>query len=548
MIPFRARRTVVSRLDSKSWTDGAKWLQKLKERGVFSCINCSLFLCSSCSFLLLSYFVYLRARRKIVTEAMEDDSFTFPLWGGQWTIDRKNFEGNPKFLFYAVSWARNIIQGCRKDKISKGENEAEPEYVQDANFAENVGASRQDWNDELWVRFHSPCSFPDKFKRGARIVLSLTNPACDGRWAKTMVIGSRTGNVIWCRKPRSLPFDLIDHVWRVDIVPMVSDHDRFMSNLKMFVDSANPSPVLQKLIGYEPKETAAREDLNWCSYAPLSEERIEQVCASAVGRYQLNAVQRRAVRATFVQHLSLIQGPPGTGKTSTAAGMLYANHLAHDRVQVVAPTNAAVDEVLKRLIEAGVTVFRFGPVDSISKESTGILEPVALEAIVDEKILMGKSNKNYKDAKAKFLNKLLQQPCVVGGTLTSYGQGVELDSHFQGFSVIEECGNCAEPSTLGVCTYSRRVAKIGDPQQLPPVSQNAQLARSSLERLINMPGYNPIMLDCQFRMPEQIAEWPGEYFYQGRLQSFKGRSNPAQLPKGFPWAEGSPIVFVDVMA
>ena len=153
--------------------------------------------------------------------------------------------------------------------------------------------------------------------------------------------------------------------------------------------------ILRKniVIGHEPKEAHAREVLNCCSYAPLTGQYIQDICARACAHYKLNAAQRRAVETTFVQYLTLIQGPPGTGKTSTAAGMLYANHLAYERVQIVAPSNGAADEVLKRLIEANVSVFRFGPVDSISKEATEILEPVSLDAIVDESIKGVKATK-----------------------------------------------------------------------------------------------------------------------------------------------------------
>ena len=51
----------------------------------------------------------------------------------------------------------------------------------------------------------------------------------------------------------------------------------------------------------------------------------------------------------------LIQGPPGTGKTKTIVGMiklLFETYLKDSKlkVQVCAPSNTAIDEILGRVI------------------------------------------------------------------------------------------------------------------------------------------------------------------------------------------------------
>ena len=84
---------------------------------------------------------------------------------------------------------------------------------------------------------------------------------------------------------------------------------------------------------------------------------------------KLNAVQKRSIvsvaRNCIAEpqnvNVSLLQGPPGTGKSSTIVGLLlqilYAslrgsNRETFPRILVVAPSNAAVDEMARKLISA----------------------------------------------------------------------------------------------------------------------------------------------------------------------------------------------------
>jgi superfamily I DNA and/or RNA helicase len=55
----------------------------------------------------------------------------------------------------------------------------------------------------------------------------------------------------------------------------------------------------------------------------------------------------------------LIQGPPGTGKTHTIIGiisMLMSSILANSnqKIMICAPSNAAIDQIIMRIIEKGL--------------------------------------------------------------------------------------------------------------------------------------------------------------------------------------------------
>ncbi|BEI80229.1 hypothetical protein CcaverHIS002_0107580 [Cutaneotrichosporon cavernicola] len=85
----------------------------------------------------------------------------------------------------------------------------------------------------------------------------------------------------------------------------------------------------------------------------------------AMGKFQVNEPQAKAILGAFaVQGFALIQGPPGTGKTKTISGLVgkflsernmpiasHADAPVKTKILVVAPSNAAIDEVCKRLMD-----------------------------------------------------------------------------------------------------------------------------------------------------------------------------------------------------
>jgi vacuolar-type H+-ATPase subunit D/Vma8 len=64
-----------------------------------------------------------------------------------------------------------------------------------------------------------------------------------------------------------------------------------------------------------------------------------------------NIEQERAIRTSMSQEVTFIWGPPGTGKTKTLTSILKNLIQAQKRVLLVAHTNRAVDEILKKFID-----------------------------------------------------------------------------------------------------------------------------------------------------------------------------------------------------
>ncbi|KNE71140.1 hypothetical protein AMAG_15807 [Allomyces macrogynus ATCC 38327] len=115
--------------------------------------------------------------------------------------------------------------------------------------------------------------------------------------------------------------------------------------------------------------------------------------ARARRAHGLNEPQAKAVvRAVRSPGITLIQGPPGTGKTKTILGLIGAFLQRTPHILVCAPSNAAVDEITKRVLR-GVrddtsgamfvpTTVRVGNTDVVHPD----VRSVALDDLVDEEM------------------------------------------------------------------------------------------------------------------------------------------------------------------
>jgi senataxin len=159
---------------------------------------------------------------------------------------------------------------------------------------------------------------------------------------------------------------------------------------------------------------------------------------------------------------------------------------------------------------------------------------------------------------------ILRDADIVVSTLSTAAKLKGCGTYFA--TIIDEAGQATEPSTLIPLAYSlcRRLVLVGDPRQLPATvlsnpARAAGLGRSLFERLehaghdvmmltlqvhvsnvINtfppkcepapvVPSFRPsppktavgltptTLWHLQYRMPAAIREWPGNYFYGGRL-------------------------------
>ena len=199
-----------------------------------------------------------------------------------------------------------------------------------------------------------------------------------------------------------------------------------------------------------------------------------------------------------------VHGPPGTGKTYTAARIIGAVVNDHEwRVGVVAQSHAVVENLFRDLIEAGVDPARIAKKDSPAG--------VAWQVI-------------GKDDYAAFI--ATNAGCVIGGTAWDFANDNRVDAASLDLLVIEEAGQFCLANTIAVARAAKNLMLLGDPQQLPQVSQGHHpepVDASALGWLVDgqrtLPEELGYFLDQSYRMHPAVCEPVSRLSYEGRLGS-----------------------------
>lgn len=164
------------------------------------------------------------------------------------------------------------------------------------------------------------------------------------------------------------------------------------------------------------------------------------------------AVLVDAVRRLDHSALS-VQGPPGTGKTYVGSHVIERLVSGYGfRVGVVAQSHAVVEHMLARVIAAGVPASRVAkaPKDADADAPFTVIPKNGIPAFAAE------------NAQGGF---------VVGGTAWDFSHEGRVPRGSLDLLVIDEAGQFSLASTIAVSVASPRLLLIGDPQQLPQVSQ-----------------------------------------------------------------------------
>jgi ATP-dependent RNA/DNA helicase IGHMBP2 len=301
------------------------------------------------------------------------------------------------------------------------------------------------------------------------------------------------------------------------------------------------------------------------------------------GPSPLNESQAAAVEfALAAADVAVIHGPPGTGKTTTVVELIRRAVAAGGRVLACAPSNAAVDNLLEKLLGVGLEPVRIGHPARVAEALRGRV----LDALVEKhpearqarkyakeaQALLKKANKWTKDkpvpgekqalrAEARQLlavarrteqtavERVLAAATVVCGTLT----GIDSDRLGQlrfDLVVIDEACQSTEPACWIPLLRADRVVLAGDPCQLPPtvISQEAAeggLAVSLMERVMAAcgPGVSRL-LTIQYRMHAAVMAFPSAEFYGGELVA--DDSVAGHLLRDLPGVSDTPLTATPV--
>lgn len=274
----------------------------------------------------------------------------------------------------------------------------------------------------------------------------------------------------------------------------------------------------------------------------------------------LNDSQQKAVGAILSSELTtVIQGPPGTGKTHTLAIAIEELVNRGKKVLITAPSNTAVDNLCKKLIESKISLLRVGNNEKVASE----IMPFTIDAYLDSgkaaqygqslkkqiqktEQIANRHIRNYTKEAAderrqarkelrelqKEIRKLahdseqqlIDSSSVIAGTPVGLFNALSKNQSVD-VVIMDEAGQSLAPLTWLVATFGKKLVLCGDPQQLPPVvlsnkATQLGLNKSLLETVSEL--QKPILLNEQYRMSPEIVSVINPYFYQNQLQTAAG--------------------------
>ncbi|MEJ1092156.1 TM0106 family RecB-like putative nuclease [Microbacterium istanbulense] len=206
-----------------------------------------------------------------------------------------------------------------------------------------------------------------------------------------------------------------------------------------------------------------------------------------------------------------VQGPPGTGKTYTGSQVIARLVRDHGfRVGVVAQSHAIVENLLERVVADGVPAAQVAkaPKDADAEPSYTVIR---------------------KDGMAGFLAENTGRGVVVGGTAWDFSNTRRVDRGGLDLLVIDEAGQFSLASTIAVAAGAQRLLLLGDPQQLPQVSQGTHPEPVNTSALgwvmqgtaVIDPAHGYFLRDS-WRMHPAVAAPVSTLAYAGRLASAPG--------------------------
>ena len=262
----------------------------------------------------------------------------------------------------------------------------------------------------------------------------------------------------------------------------------------------------------------------------------------------LNASQEKAADLVLrAKDVAVVHGPPGTGKTTTLVEAIYETLRREVQVLVCAQSNMAVDWISEKLSERGVNILRIGNPTRVTDRMLNDTYERRFERHPLYDQLWGirrnirqlydsregnRENRHQKIARLKerateleytINESLFTDARVIACTLTGSAHHLLQGRRF-GTLFIDEAAQALEASCWIAIQKADRVVLAGDHRQLPPTIKSPAALSGGLDKTLmqticeNKPRCVS-MLNVQYRMCDEIMQFPNREFYDGQLHS-----------------------------
>lgn len=311
--------------------------------------------------------------------------------------------------------------------------------------------------------------------------------------------------------------------------------------------------ALKKVLAAQQPQLVQFRDLVYGELRPRQKE-VTPLNLPDLNFSQVLACQKIAA----AENLAVVHGPPGTGKTTTLIAAIEQAVMAQQRILVCAPSNAAVDLLVDKLVDRGIATLRMGHPARVEEKilNQTLDAKIALHDSYRDLKKLRKETESYlqlaKQYKRNFgpeeraQRKLLyqevsriresaeqledyirtdiyQKTMVFASTLVGAGshhlKGMLFDIVF-----IDEAAQGLEAATWIPILKAKKVVFAGDHCQLPPTIKSQEAARKGLaitlfEKIIQRHPAAAQMLQVQYRMPEIVMGFSNAQFYEGKLEA-----------------------------